>query len=60
MKKLLAWALVENMPLDDGWTLTLPIYRRKQDAQHTKKVHLLKTWRVIPCTISYQLPTKRK
>lgn len=53
-KTVKAYALLEKKPLvDEEYTLTLPIYRRKKDAEATKSVYRLRHYKVVPCEITY-------
>ena len=54
METVKAYALLTKKPLvDEPYSLTFPIYRRKKDAEQTKSVYRLRHYKVVPCTITY-------
>lgn len=55
------WVLLDKRGYkNDFYSVTFPIYRRRKDAGSTKTNLLLKDYCVVPCSIAYQLPVKKK
>ncbi len=60
-KTVRGWVLYDyehNFLKDED--VCFPIYRRKKDAEQTKSVYRLRHYMVLPVTITYEIPVKKK